>query len=106
MQSWTREYGTVVKVGGEVKVTGTHDEMYGWAHRPGMAWPCSGLACYGRVSATLDMNGDLIELAVMDENGRDVEGMDISGDELTAWIDDNLHGTPLAHLARTPMGGM
>lgn len=101
-------YGTVTSVGldtGHVSVRGSHAELWAWAHRSGAGWPCSTLTDYACVEAVLDGRGDLIDLLVWsDFDGvlveRDSSEVDIMGDELTAWIDDCLRGTSVAHLMR------
>lgn len=99
------DIGTVTARPGYVRIVGDHGQLYAWANRAGARWPCSDLATHDRVSAEICAdNGDLIELAVI-HDGRDDEAPDLTGAELTAWIDDNLAVSPFAHLARNPIGG-
>ena len=108
MQTWTKDIGTVSSVASAgVVVVGTGNDLYRWSHRPGMAWPCSSLDDYDRVAATLDPGtGDLVDLIVYaDVESRrplDSEEIDIDANELTAWLDDCLAGTPFAYLRRSP----
>ncbi len=96
------DYGKVSPRGDSVTVSGDNAQMYAWAHRSGQTWPCSALARYDLVAATIDSRGDLVDLQVID-NGEDSDAEDLSGDELTAWIDDNLAASPFAHLQRNPV---
>ncbi len=105
MQTWNDHIGSVHKNACNVVVVGDSNQLYAWSHRPGAAWLCSTLDDYDRVSAVLDPgNGDLVDLIVYaDVETRrplDSDDIDIDGSELTAWIDDNLAGTPFRHLAR------
>ncbi len=110
MQTWTKDIGTTWTQGtGSVSVTGDASQLYAWSHRSGAAWPCSYLDDCDRVTAELDSRGDLVDLIVYAAGFDSVDGpsqpsdeIDIPSDELTAWIDDNLAGTPFAHLARNP----
>jgi hypothetical protein len=101
MQTWTREIGTCAASYGTVRVIGNAGQLFAWSHRAGARWPCSYLDDCDRVCAELDSRGDLVDLTVT-VNGRIVGGdeIDIPADELTAWIDDNLAGTPFQHLRR------
>jgi len=107
MQAWPKEIGTVTVSYGCLYVGGTADNLYAWTTRPGMAWPASTLRGYDRVTAELDpANGDLIDLVCYlpgERYAEDTDNVDVDGSELTAWIDDNLAGTPYARLARNPV---
>lgn len=108
MKTWTKNIGYVVKTATSLYVVATGNELYDWSHRPGAIWPCSTLDDYDRVIAVLcSGNGDLVDLIVYDdiESRRplDSDDIDIDGNELTAWIDDNLAETPYAHLSRNPV---
>ena len=68
-----------------VTIEATHEELYAWANRPGMAWPCSGLArLEGPLVVTFDSNG------LLDLEGDGGPDSDLSGDELSAWAADML----------------
>ena len=104
--SWPKEIGTVYRDASGLRVVGTLNELYAWSHRPGAIWPCSTLEDYDRVSAVLDIEyGDLVDLIVYDDiesrHPLDSDDIDIDGNELTAWLDDCLAGTPFAYLARS-----
>ena len=73
---------------GATTVSGTHEQLAGWAHNPYASWPCSALRHYDRVVATF-IDGDLVELAVT-QDGADVEALELGGDELTAWASECL----------------
>lgn len=103
MQTWTKAIGTVSLSFGDLRVVGTAEQLYAWSHRAGAAWPCSYLDDCARVCAELDTrNGDLVDLVVYmpgEKYAEDSDDVDIPGEELTAWIDDNLAETPFAQLA-------
>ena len=99
MQTWEKPIGTVGLSFGTVRVYATSAQLYEWSHTPGAVWPCSELDDCERVCAELASNGDLVDLIVT-KSGVRFDDTDLPGDELTAWIDDNLAGTPFAHLAK------
>ncbi len=77
---------TITRHGTSVRIDATHDELYAWAHRPGLSWPCSSLARIERIVVELD-DGDLIDLDVWLTDERYAEDEpDIPADELYAWL--------------------
>lgn len=103
MPTRSTQYGTLTTddLGCDCRIEATHDQLWDWAHRPGAHWPCSTLTHYHRVIVELADNGDLVDLAAYLPGEKYAEDeADISGDELTAWIDDVLTLDPGA-LANT-----
>jgi hypothetical protein len=75
------EYGTVTVTEKGATVEATGAQLYAWAHRSGMAWPCSELATLDGIRAEFDSNG-LLDLEPSPEN--------LMADELNAWSSDVL----------------
>lgn len=93
-------YGTVSTDENGTEVSAEFAQLYSWATRPGLVWPCSQLAKLDSISAKFDARGDLVDLTVaFDGLPAGPSPEDLGADELTAWSWDVLRAALPDHPA-------
>lgn len=77
-----QEYGTVDIRPHGVTITANGSQLYSWAYRAGLEWPCSYLADLADIRAHFDAHG----LVDLDSSSDEPMGeRELPGDEFTAW---------------------